>query len=623
MMNTINTNRVPSEVIEAAKLVLEANQIGLRVFRGNLRWVRLPNYEWINDGAMVRQLLMNNGISFDGYNFDDLMGVLPRLQTSRQALDRLTTPANVDEAIKDALEQMGIKVFTAHGSVSFRDGFSVFNQTRLVPILYRKLKEMGYRVPERELNLYLSAIATDYLREYDREIVERFRHRPELSEKAKTEIERAMRLISGKHYHWLYPVLFYHTMQIIKKRAAYHDPATIKYPLLMSVYSKRGHTGKSFFVNKWLEPIPPSLRLEVAHLDVLVNVENRGYEWSETLVLIATELSGITQSDIHALKSKIDSWSSAYRPFYTQTTNRDMTRATIIGTSNRPLKEVLKDGPFPRKWWELPYEHRGSCEQQERVWKELDTIDWLSVWQGIDENGRSPLIDHYDEFLKLAAATCGNPEYADVNKFLKLEILRVGDTERAAGVDIYDLLKKLHYSMPKVKIDVIVFDEILRAVGYTTSDTDKGLRYHPPPIDKCILFDQYSVVDGKNVKKEAPTPAPAPEQDPSPLPEVKGIGLVSHFEKLDLERQTEKERKKMKSAQRKTEREIKEAEQPAKCTAAVNYYVEQFYEAEKRGELETKDKTPQEAPTEKPKQFETRDPEEIDWDAEFAKYNKR
>lgn len=176
--------------------------------------------------------------------------------------------------------------------------------------------------------------------------------------------------------------------------------------ILMPVFVGNQGVGKSLAVQKLLEPIK--------HLSAPVNFDifkdSREFKgtFGEKLVLEFDEMSSAKKADIEAVKNKITAERINYRVLGTTQNSTLFNMASMIGSSNSTLIDLLYDDTGKRRFYEL------ICKTQ-NFWKEIEQIDSLALWQSVDINQPPPILPHLDELTK---AQQGYKNLNSVEEFL-------------------------------------------------------------------------------------------------------------------------------------------------------------------------------------------------------------
>lgn len=111
--------------------------------------------------------------------------------------------------------------------------------------------------------------------------------------------------------------------------------------------------------------------------------------YQDNYVLFFDELSKLKAADAEKLKSKITEHYFMDRGFHSKQHRRFTQNCTFIGTSNEPLGIQMIDSTGSRRFCEVETLPTDLFVKNYPV---LESIDYVALWQGIDENAPSPII---------------------------------------------------------------------------------------------------------------------------------------------------------------------------------------------------------------------------------------
>lgn len=149
----------------------------------------------------------------------------------------------------------------------------------------------------------------------------------------------------------------------------------VRYHLFISVKGKQG-SGKSTAIMKLTHPLK-AVRLTMNADEV--GDPNTFKEMSYNAVIFLDELASMHKADKEKIKKQLTTSSNSYRPFYSQERVEVPRRASYIGGSNNHIAEIFNDPTGMRRFYQL--------EAQDRIdWDAINAIDYVQLWQGVDEN---------------------------------------------------------------------------------------------------------------------------------------------------------------------------------------------------------------------------------------------
>ncbi len=139
-------------------------------------------------------------------------------------------------------------------------------------------------------------------------------------------------------------------------------------------YGKQGG-GKTMALKRLIAPfVDFQMNMKMNQL-----ADERQFEgFANNFVILFDELQGIERTDVNALKNQITTDFNSYRKLHTHATLSVPQRCSFIGATNRPVAENFSDSTGMRRFWEI-------ITADILDWTAINSIDYKSLWQGIDE----------------------------------------------------------------------------------------------------------------------------------------------------------------------------------------------------------------------------------------------
>ena len=162
---------------------------------------------------------------------------------------------------------------------------------------------------------------------------------------------------------------------------------------LMVVITGKQGGGKSTFVNLLNGPIEDGV--ETTNFTAIAD-EKIIDIWGN-FVLFFDEMSGANKADMTVIKNLITARSVPRRPMRTNHVVDVRQCATFIGCSNNTLCELIRDDTGIRRFVELDFKRIADCDV-------VNSINWLSLWQSVDEIGADPTDPFIDDLLAQQAS---------------------------------------------------------------------------------------------------------------------------------------------------------------------------------------------------------------------------
>lgn len=170
----------------------------------------------------------------------------------------------------------------------------------------------------------------------------------------------------------------------------------VEHHIMPVLYSKQHGTGKSVSMGRLMNP----LKEFVLHLQLDVFKDSFFRKaFSENFVVIFDELQGAGRTDIESMKNVITAEDLSARGMRTQDIDTIKQNCTFVGTTNRPLADLIFDNTGMRRFVELELDCMADLElitgekwvNGERL-KATNPIDFLKVWQGVKELTLNPIL---------------------------------------------------------------------------------------------------------------------------------------------------------------------------------------------------------------------------------------
>lgn len=179
-----------------------------------------------------------------------------------------------------------------------------------------------------------------------------------------------------------------YAIKIIQKFMWQVKRKALKLPItnhLMPVLVGAQGKGKSNFVDAMLAPIADATIK--ANFEMVS--EQRNIDIWRNLVMVFDEMSGAKKADMETVKSTITASSLERRRMGTNGNEQVAQMSTFIGSSNQSLSSIIRDTTGLRRFAELPYTLVPNFDA-------LNQIDWLLLWQSVDEQGVDPSLEIND-----------------------------------------------------------------------------------------------------------------------------------------------------------------------------------------------------------------------------------
>jgi len=316
-----------------------------------------------------------------------------------------------------------------------------------------------------------------------------------------------------------------HTIWQVKRKAA---NLPVSNHLMMVIFGAEQGSGKTTLVRRVSTPLG-----ELASGDVLLSdfAYNRSGDIYRYPLVIIDDLEQIASESVPVLKSLISATTINRRQLQTSNSVSLRQAATLIGTANRPVSELIDDDTGHRRFVMMPFrngnEARGGNSE---IWRIVNSIDTKLLWDSVDHYEKSPLT------VVLKDLHAYQSSYKPAPKLLKW--LRVLDlkSEKVSAISVQggvrsDMLRDLYIQETGDLISRQKFaDQMAIYVGDESvpfSEKFKkevGAIYRPRPGRKGPLTD----------------PSTAPPTPPEPTPPAGSVASIAsvanELEEVESER---------------------------------------------------------------------------------------
>ena len=234
------------------------------------------------------------------------------------------------------------------------------------------------------------------------------------------------------------------------------------------------NAGKTTALQKLVAPV--SAVSSSVSLGEMTSEKGSSAYWYDNAVLVSDEAAG-RDIDFEKLKSLITSSSQTTRTYYTQESSKATVRASLCLSTNFRVGEIVPNiTKSARRWLELRVE--GTCNQ-----KSINSIDYVRMWCGVDENAESPLKgDRHKVWVEFAEANLARGSDSSLTEFFESQLV-CGD-QWTPFKDLYDeyvaSVEGQPLSAPKFSKNLNSF---LRSLNLT-----KNQYYKRKGVDKVVYY---------------------------------------------------------------------------------------------------------------------------------------
>lgn len=167
----------------------------------------------------------------------------------------------------------------------------------------------------------------------------------------------------------------------------------VEHHLMPVLWGKSG-IGKSVAVSRLIEPLR-SVALQTDMGIFQDQFSRRAF--ARNFLVFFDELQGSDGADVNTMKQIITAPVIEWRAMRSERVMSAPQNATFIGCSNDPVRDRIKDPTSSRRFWQV------NCADQ-IDWQVINAIDYLALWQSVDENESSPILECLSEIRKVQEA---------------------------------------------------------------------------------------------------------------------------------------------------------------------------------------------------------------------------
>ncbi len=285
------------------------------------------------------------------------------------------TYANELEFIVDMNRRHQLFEVNASGSVHELNGRSML-LPKLKVLAYKYMNETHSKLEVKNIADSLSVIIDQLAFEKKEQIRNKIAFDPSTPDRF-DDLMDAMRITENreiqknaiKHYLWQ-----------IKRKLWGHEPA---YHFMLILFTNRQAFGKSWFLRQFHTPIS----------EVYANItgdrirDQFGADLFESyFVACFDELAQLGKTDINLLKEFVTRKNSVQRIMYSQVTKVNNQNATLCGTTNRPINQIIYDPSGMRRWWQIDLNSKDHDTMDFEKMNHWASQEFLDFWKAIDES---------------------------------------------------------------------------------------------------------------------------------------------------------------------------------------------------------------------------------------------
>lgn len=165
--------------------------------------------------------------------------------------------------------------------------------------------------------------------------------------------------------------------------------------LMPVIFSPQQGSGKTTFVRALIRPLK-----ELASADALISdfADHRSGDIYGFPVVVIDDMEQLPKETVPILKSLITSERIVRRRLHTSQATSTRQKATLIGTANRPIHELVEDDTGHRRFVMMPFRNGNVAKGGEKaIWEIVSTLNYDLLWQSVDAYAASPILQSLED----------------------------------------------------------------------------------------------------------------------------------------------------------------------------------------------------------------------------------
>jgi hypothetical protein len=165
--------------------------------------------------------------------------------------------------------------------------------------------------------------------------------------------------------------------------------------LMPVIFSPQQGSGKTTFVRALISPLK-----DLASADALISdfADHRSGDIYGFPVVVVDDMEQLPKETVPIVKSLITSESIVRRRLHTSQATSTRQKATLIGTANRPIHELVEDETGHRRFAMMPFRNGNVAKGGEKeIWEIVSTLNYHLLWQSVDVYAASPILRSLEE----------------------------------------------------------------------------------------------------------------------------------------------------------------------------------------------------------------------------------
>ncbi len=323
--------------------------------------------------------------------------VIAKLKSHQGEIEKINeiggVPSNVEEYVTNFLEKYNITMRCK--SVVASDHPTAKDYKLLRTALLHIKNKLGLAYQDSAVTTALSYIDDLYTADYIDGIKKLVVHNPKLAGVADDKLDRLEELMFTVPKSGLLRAVIKRFIWQVKIKTLLGQDITFKCrPIMPIIYGAEQSIGKTKLVEKICSPLQ-ELTVQTS-FSKMCEEKSMG-NWTKAIAHFP-EMAKADKESTDIIKNAITQYRMNFRLSHTNDNVNINNMTTFIGDTNRPIDVLIKDTSGLSRFVQLNINGnlKRFSDEVKFIHDFINSIDWLEVWQSVDENGGDPLIDYID-----------------------------------------------------------------------------------------------------------------------------------------------------------------------------------------------------------------------------------
>lgn len=307
-------------------------------------------------------------------------------------------------------------------------GFFYINNKTIDPLSLReKIRHFSEAVIQQTTSLStIDSVLLEFVEDNKQKQVEKFKKTVAFNKDVVVDFDKLVNAITPNK-DGLAEVIIKHFIWQVKRKLFKYEDVTYH---MMPVFVGRSGSGKSEFIRRLLSPVK-----DLAYMDgdfkKLVD-SREAFNLANYYIYFIDEMSKADMADVESIKNKITSKDIVYRKLGTNLNGGGSNITSFIGAANVDIHQIIKDPTSSRRFFQIDTYDRMD-------WKTINEIDYVQLWQSVDENQQQPYI--LEKLPEIETMQKTMKYKLPIEYFIEDKAVSCTNYTNSQSIDIYRLFK--------------------------------------------------------------------------------------------------------------------------------------------------------------------------------------